>query len=223
MCPCTKIPYPADGLHDQQGADAIHAAALAGRFHPGDILMGFSLGVQIISLYLAQHPGELPVGVHVLLAGDTLAQNARFNATNQGIPLDIATDVTMVINEYDGWSDSPDLTGSPNYALATSNAIQGTSRLHYYALVDLGNPANVVMQQGNITTVLIPTRNLPNNDWMRMGPSSSADALDAQQRPLIDTAYSRAKPTADQIAGASAEQVPIPNPGWANNPEPSIS
>lgn len=202
-CPCVKIPYPADGLHNQQGADAINAASA--KFQPGDTLMGFSLGTQVASLFLSQH--TLPTGVKVLLAGDTIAQNARFLSSGAGIPLDIPNQVTMVANEYDGWSDSPDLTGDPNYALAEANAVVGASRLHYYANADVNNPANIVVQQGNITAILIPTQGLP---------------LDASQRPKINTAYSRPSSTADQQAAAGAEQVPQPNPAWAQNPEPVL-
>ena len=95
-CPCVKIAYPADGLHNQQGADAIAKVP----FKSGDTLMGFSLGVQVISLFLAQH--TLPAGVKVLLAGDTLARNQVLVDQKQGIPWDIANPVTMVVNELTG-------------------------------------------------------------------------------------------------------------------------
>lgn len=215
-CPCVKIPYPADGLHNQQGADAINTAAPS--FKPGDTLMGFSLGTQVVSLFLSQH--TLPAGVKVLLAGDTFAQNARFNATGVGIPLTIANQVTMVANEYDGWSDSPDLTSSPNYSLAEQNAAAGTQRLHYYANADVSNPANVVVTQGNITAILIPTQHLPQNDYLRGWDDAGANAIDTAQRPLINTAYSRPASSAAQQAAAGAEQVPQPNPAWVQNPEP---
>lgn len=202
MCPCVKIPYRADGLHNQQGADAIWSATP--KFNPGDTLMGFSNGVQVIALLLSQH--TLPPGVHVLLAGLTFAENKRYGSN--GIPLDIVNDVTMVANEYDGWSDSPDLTNAANYALAEVNAVLGAARLHYYANADVSNPANIVVQQGNITAILIPTQGLPR---------------DASQRPKINTAYSRPSSTADQQAAAGAEQVPQPNPVWAQNPEPVLA
>jgi hypothetical protein len=128
-CPCVKIPYPADGLHDQQGADNIAKIP----FQAGDTLMGFSLGVQVISLFLSQH--TLPAGVKVLLAGDTLARNEVLVGQGQGIPVDIANPVTMVANEYDGWSDSPTKTDSADYVMALSNAAAGTQRLHYFPVV----------------------------------------------------------------------------------------
>lgn len=218
-CPCTKIPYPADGLHNQQGADAINA--VSAQFKPGDTLMGFSLGVQVISLFLSQHC--LPPGVKVLLAGDTFNRNQQLVNQGQGIPWDIANQVTMVANEYDGWSDGPDLTASPNYTLADQNAIAGTQRLHYYANADPEDPANVVTTRGNITAVLIPTQTLPQNDWLRGWADAQADALDAQQRPLIDSAYDRPGSSPPQRAAAAAQQVPQPNPLWPNHPEPAAA
>lgn len=218
MCPCVKIRYPADGMHNQQGVDAIKQAIA--KMKPGDTLMGFSLGSQVIALALSQL--TLPPGVKVLLAGWTLTHNAQMVAKGQGIPVDIANPVTIVANEYDGWSDSPDLTSNANYNLANTNAVAGTQRLHYYANADVNNPANVVTHLGNITAILIPTQHLPQNDYLRGWDDAGADALDASQRSLINLAYSRQASTAAQQAAATAEQVPQPNPAWAQNPEPVL-
>lgn len=204
-CPCTKIPYPADGMHNQQGADAINAASAL--FKPGDTLMGFSLGVQVISLFLAQHP--LPTDVHVLLAGDTFARNAALVADGQGIPMTIANDVTMVVNEYDGWSDDPTLTGASGYFMAWWNAAVGTQRLHYYVNADPGNGANIVTHTGNITAVLIPTVTMPDGE--------------ESTRTEIDAAYTRPGSTPAQRAAAASQQVPYPNPAWSSKPEPAAS
>lgn len=202
-CPCEKIPYPADGLHNQQGVDAIASIP----FKDGDTLMGFSLGVQVISMFLSQH--TLPPGVKVLLAGDTLAQNDKFVAAGVGIPADIANQVVMVANEYDGWSDSPTDTKSPNYWAALWNAGLGTTRLHYYANANPADPANVVTHRGNITAILIPTVTMPNgNEGSRAG---------------IDQAYTRPGSTPVQRAAAASQQVPYPNPPWASKPEPAAA
>jgi hypothetical protein len=222
-----KIDYPSDGMHNQQGADAIDQATA--HMKAGDTLMGFSLGVQVISLYLAQanNPGRhpLPAGVHVLLAGDTWNRNNVLvnSSPTQGIPVDIANDVTMVANEYDGWSDGPDKTTDPNYAAALANSVDGLDRLHYYANADVNNPANVVEQHGNIRTILIPTQHLPQNDWMRgFGGDANIDKTDAAQRLVINTAYTRLASSPAQQAAASAEQVPQPNPTWVQKPEPVL-
>lgn len=219
-CPCIKIPYPADGFHNQAGADAI-AKVAATLMQPGDTLMGFSLGVQVISLYLAQN--TLPNGVRVLLAGDTFDRNQELVDVNQGIPWDITNQVTMVANEYDGWSDKPSKNDSPNYGLATQNATAGTQRLHYYAKTNPDDPANVVTKRGNITAVLVPTQHLPQNYWLRGWANGSADALDAKQRPLIDSAYDRPGSSPEQRLAAASQQVPQPNPAWANKPEPAAA
>lgn len=202
MCPCVKVPYPADTMHNQQGADAIAKVP----FKAGDTLMGFSLGSQVIALYLSQH--TLPSGVNVLLAGWTLTHNAHMVAKGQGIPVGIANQVTIVANEYDGWSDSPDINSSAHYVDALLNSTKGRTRLHYYANADPDNPANVVVQQGNIKGVLIPTQHLPIGD--------------DSKRAQINTAYSRPSSTPAQQAAATAEQVPQPNPAWAQNPEPVV-
>jgi pimeloyl-ACP methyl ester carboxylesterase len=189
LCPCVKVPYPADGLHNDAGVAALANAPL----QSGDTVLGFSLGSQVISAYLAQHTP--PPGVRFVLLGDTFARNDQFVAAGQGIPADIANKVILVARQYDGWSDSP-TTASPNYGLAMQNAQAGAATIHDYVNARLDDPANVVTTRGNITSVLIPTQHLPLNN-----------GLDAQQRPLIDSAYDRPGPTPDQLAASTGEQV----------------
>lgn len=217
MCPCLKIPYPADGMHNQQGVDAIAKVP----FKAGDRLMGFSLGSQVVALFLSQH--TLPAGVKVLLAGWTLAHNAAMVAQGQGIPWNIANQVTIVVNEFDGWSDEPTKSHSPGYGMAVQNAEAGTQKLHYYANANPDDPANVVTHRGNITAVLIPTQHLPQNDYLRGWANAIADYLDAQQRPLIDEAYDRPGSTPQQRSAAASQQVPQPNPPWPSKPEPAAA
>jgi hypothetical protein len=202
LCPCVKVPYPADGMHNDAGVAALANTPL----HSGDTVLGFSLGSQVISLYLAQHTP--PPGVRFVLLGDTFARNDQLVAARQGIPGNIANQVILVAREYDGWSDSPTNTGSPNYQLAMQNAEQGAATIHNYVDAQLDNPANVVTTRGNITSILIPTQHLPlNNSRRSTGSSTEADGLDAQQRPLIDSAYNRPAPTPDQLAASTGEQV----------------
>ncbi|HME78923.1 MAG TPA: PE-PPE domain-containing protein [Mycobacterium sp.] len=189
QCPCQKVAYKADGLHNQDGVDQIWALVQAGVIKSGATLMGFSLGTQVISMFLSQH--TLPPGVHVLLAGATFAENQRYG--KNGIPLTIANDVTMVANEYDGWSDWPDKTSAPGYAIALENSKLGKKHVHNYTKAQLNNPANVIERRGNITAILIPNQTLP------MG--------DETKRAEIDTAYTRPIPTAAQLAAATDEQV----------------
>lgn len=218
-CPCTKIPYVADGMHNQQGVDNI--GKVAATMAPGDTLMGFSLGVQVISQYLSHH--TLPTGVHVVLAGDTEARNASFIASGVGIPVDIANDVTAVANELDGWSDEPTITSAPGYGLAWLTAGFGTQTLHYYANANPADPANVVYQKGNIKYVLIPTLHLPQNGYLRLVGLGPSQAAEDAQHAQINTAYARRGSTPAQRAAAAAQQVPFPPPAWVNKPEPAAA
>jgi diacyltrehalose acyltransferase len=203
LCPCVKVPYPADGMHNQQGATAIANTPL----HSGDTVMGFSLGAQVLSLYLAQNTP--PAGVRFILVGDTFARNDQLVSQGQGVPANIANQVILLARQYDGWSDSPDVTSSPNHQLALQNAQAGAASIHNYVTAQLNNPANVLTTRGNISAILIPTQHLPINIPKRwQGHAAQADQLDAEQRPLIDSAYSRPGPTPAQVAAATAEQVP---------------
>ena len=77
LCPCVKVPYPADGLHNAEGVTALANTPL----HSGDTVLGFSLGSQVISLYLAQHTP--PPGVRFVLLGDTFARNDQLVAVRE--------------------------------------------------------------------------------------------------------------------------------------------
>jgi len=202
LCPCVKVRYPADGLHNAEGVTALANTPL----QSGDTVLGFSLGSRVVSLYLAQYTP--PAGVRFVLLGDTFARNDQLVSQRQGVPANIANQVILVAREYDGWSDYPTTMLSPNYSLAMQNAESGAASIHNYVNAQLNNPAIVVTTRGNITAILIPTQHLPLNDWRRLwGQSAQAAQLDAQQRPLIDSAYNRPGPTPAQVAAATAEQV----------------
>jgi hypothetical protein len=204
QCPCQKVAYPASGWpwDTTVGADEIWKLVQAGTIKTGDTLIGFSLGVQVISQFMSQH--QLPTGVKVLLAGDTFWRNGQYLSMNVGIPWDTSTQVTMVANEYDGWSDYPDKTSAPGYWAAVQNAIMGTQQVHNYIHAQLDSPANVVEVRGNITAILIPNQKLPIGD----------ETLRAQ----IDGAYTRAAPTAAQLAAAGVEQTGPTIPGQTSEP-----
>src|SRR5690349_11049391 len=51
LCPCVKVPYPADYVQNDVGVAALAAAPL----QAGDTVMGFSNGVDVVSGYLANH------------------------------------------------------------------------------------------------------------------------------------------------------------------------
>ncbi|HUB53536.1 MAG TPA: PE-PPE domain-containing protein [Mycobacterium sp.] len=202
VCPCVKIPYPADGLHNAQGVAAIAKTPLKA----GDTVMGFSLGAQVVALYLAQN--SPPPGVRFILLGDTFNHNSQMAFLGQGVPANVADQVILMVRQYDGWTDYPDITTSPNFQLSWRNAQMGAAMIHDYVNARLDNSANVVTTRGNITAILVPTQHLPLNDMQRLfGPSPTADALDAKERPLVDSAYSRPGPTAAQLAASTSEQA----------------
>jgi hypothetical protein len=157
------------------------------------------------------------------LAGDTFARNQQLVAQGQGIPWGIDNPVTMVVNEYDGWSDAPTKPGAAGYSLAWLTAGAGTQILHYYANANPDDPANVVTQVGNIKAVLIPTQHLPQNAYLRAVGIAPSDAQEAAQRVQIDAAYDRPGSTPTRQRAAAAQQVPFPNPPWPSKPEPAAS
>jgi PE-PPE domain-containing protein len=226
LCPCTKIPYPADIVSNAQGVAALASAPLKA----GDIVLGYSLGSVVISAYLNSHTP--PPGVEFILLGDTSNPNGLLAATGLlplfggGIPPSpraprprshpTPNPVTIIGRQYDGWADFPNNILAPGYLLAVLNAMVGASTIHndYTEASLLNNPANVTWTQGNITYELVPTQNLPiNQGWRNIGLGSLADALDAMQRPMIDVAYTnRPNPTAAQLAASTSEQAKVPSP-----------
>lgn len=211
LCPCVKIPYPADALHNQQGAAAIAATPLK----PGDVVLGFSNGSVVASTYLAKYTP--PPGVQFILLGDSIGPNSVLKASGvadwfgSGVPTTIGNPVNLVTREYDGWADWPDNVLAPGYLLAVINAWAGAGIVHDYRTVDINDSANVVSAQGNITNTLVPTATLPINDgWRQIGLPAVADWLDGWERPLIDAAYTRP---------ASTTATPVPSV----DPAPKVS
>lgn len=219
LAPYIKVPYIADSQHNQSASDNIHRLTQKGTIKAGDTVVGFSLGTQNVSLYLSQH--KPPPGVRFVLLGDTMWRNSVFVNAGVGIPWNIANEVIMIAHEFDGWSDWPDKTSSPNYGLAAAHAAAGMNSLHNYVTARMDDPSYVIAKRGNITAKLIPTTKLPGNIWMRnLGMHKQADDLDAQQRPLIQQAYSRPSPTPAQLAAAARYQVGIPPEQFAAVPQP---
>lgn len=228
-CPCVKVPYVANALPGdvQKGADNIWKLIQKGTIKSGDTVMGFSLGSQVIALFLSQHAHEIPAGIKFLLLGMTFTRNQQLldNPSpvlfgTAGIPWDIVNEVTFVANEFDGYSDQPDVKSAPGYSMAVQNANAGQNAVHNYIYARLEDPANVVTKRGNITAILIPNQHLPQNNWMRPWNNKGADSADASQRAKIEAAYSGQRPTAAQLAAATSQQVPQPIPAIPQTPEP---
>jgi pimeloyl-ACP methyl ester carboxylesterase len=98
---------------------------------------------------------------------------------------------TIVVGEYDGWSDPPD---RPWNLVSSANAIMGIAYVHgppsFTANVEGLTPAS---ENGNVTTYLLPTENLPLTQVFRdVGvPDALVDRADEVLRPIVDAGYVR--------------------------------
>jgi pimeloyl-ACP methyl ester carboxylesterase len=97
---------------------------------------------------------------------------------------------TIVIGEYDGWSDPPD---RPWNLISSANALLGTQYVHGPPsfTADVSDLTPTV--DGNVTTYLLPTQNLPLTQVFRdVGvPDALVDKADDVLRPIIDAGYVR--------------------------------
>jgi diacyltrehalose acyltransferase len=100
---------------------------------------------------------------------------------------------TIVIGEYDGWADPPD---RPWNLISLANALLGMAYVHgpTIAAADLKDvpPENTTVN-GNVTTHLVPTKNLPLTQPLRdLGfPGDLVDQADRVLRPIVDAGYVR--------------------------------
>lgn len=200
LAPFTKVKYPASALpwDSQAGANSIRDLAKNGSIKDGDTVMGFSLGSQVIALYLSQN--KPPKGVRFVLCGMTFWRNQNFldngNAAlfgTGGIPWDIENEVIFISRQGDGFSDQPDIKGAKGFKLAQKMCTAGQDVLHHYETARLDHPANVVTKRGNITAILVPTINLP--------------SVKESDRPSIDGAFSRPSPDPTHLSCAADVQV----------------
>jgi diacyltrehalose acyltransferase len=100
---------------------------------------------------------------------------------------------TVVIGEYDGWADPPD---RPWNIPAALNAVLGVVFVHGPPIA-AADPATVpaanITVDGNVTTYLVPTDDLPLTQPLRLVgvPDQLADRVDQVLRPVIDAGYVR--------------------------------
>ena len=145
---------------------------------------------------------------------------------------------TIVIGEYDGWADPPD---RPWNLISLANALLGMVYVHgptIAAADPIDVPPENTTVNGNVTTHLVPTKNLPLTQPLRdLGiPDNVVDQADQFLRPIVDAGYRRhdlpgdsrpylsdgaihrnvqsAQQNREQSAEASAgDQEPSENPG----------
>ncbi|MGE2729089.1 PE-PPE domain-containing protein [Mycolicibacterium vaccae] len=188
-------------------------------------VLGYSEGSVIASRWLsnyqkayakAQAEGKLDVegapdaeDLHFIL---TANPNRKYGGVRpawyieRATPTDTKYTVLDVAREYDGAADWPD---DPFNLLAVANAMAGYFVIHpYYNDVDLQNDPKLVFQEGNTTYVLMRTQDLPMLYGLRqMGLNRLADQLQAQWKPIIDSAYKRDYPNVIEDEAAAQEAV----------------
>lgn len=103
---------------------------------------------------------------------------------------------TILIGEYDFWSDPPD---RPWNLVSLLNSALGIAFVHTF--LSLSDPAevppeNITVKRNSlgatVTTYFVPTENLPLTDIFRLVlPDALVDVLDAFLRPIVDAGYRR--------------------------------
>ena len=148
-----------------------------------------------------------PADVRVVLIAPPEAGVAQYFKVGTYIPIlnyrvrriaESPYDTTIVIGEYDGWSDPPD---RPWNLVSSANALAGIAYVHGppISAADLTDlpPESVIPrigeERGSITTYLVPTHNLPLTQVFRdVGvPDALVDKVDQVLRPVVDAGYRR--------------------------------
>lgn len=180
------------------GADSLDAtlrangADIADAHHP-ILVFAYSQGAQVAGFWLRNLSADAdsyapPATTSFLLVGDP--ENTYGPWWLPKVPTTTPYHVTEFWKEYDGWADWP---SDPN-PLAVANAIAGMMFIHPTAYFSMNpdDPNDITWTDGNMTYVMAPTADLPLLDPLRwLGLTSVADELNAQWKPIVDSAYTR--------------------------------
>jgi pimeloyl-ACP methyl ester carboxylesterase len=197
---------------DRAILDGVQQADIAVRQNDGKVvIIGESMGSMVawrVAAELANSPdAPRPEDVRVVLIAPPEAGVAEYFKEGTYIPIlnyrvtriaESPYDTTIVIGEYDGWSDPPD---RPWNLVSSANALAGIVYVHGppIAAADLTDlpPVSVIPrigeERGSITTYLVPTQNLPLTQVFRdVGvPDALVDKVDQVLRPVVDAGYRR--------------------------------
>lgn len=177
------------------GADSLDATLRANgadAHHP-ILVFAYSQGAQVAGFWLRNLSADAdsyapPATTSFLLVGDP--ENTYGPWWLPKVPTTTPYHVTEFWKEYDGWADWP---SDPN-PLAVANAIAGMMFIHPTAYFSMNpdDPNDIIWTDGNMTYVMAPTADLPLLDPLRwLGLTSVADELNAQWKPIVDSAYTR--------------------------------
>jgi diacyltrehalose acyltransferase len=203
------VDYSQDALATNRALrDGVAQAKIAVRQTHGQVVVvGESMGSMVAwrlaeELAAGDDPPD-PASIRVVLIAPPEAGAAEYfkegtfipilNYTVRRIPVDMPYETAIVIGEYDGWADPPD---RPWNLLALANAGFGIAYVHGRPmfLVDPGQvPKSNITVNGNVTTYLVPTPELPLTRPLRdLGvPDAVVDRIDDVLRPIIDAGYVR--------------------------------
>ena len=207
------VDYSQDALDsDRAILDGVEQATAAVRQNDGKVvIIGESMGSMVAWRVAAElaNSSDRPnqADVRVVLIAPPEAGVAQYFKVGTHIPIlnyrvrriaESPYDTTIVIGEYDGWSDPPD---RPWNLVSSANALAGIVYVHGPPIAaadptDL-RPESVIPrigeERGSITTYLVPTQNLPLTQVFRdVGvPDALVDKVDQVLRPVVDAGYRR--------------------------------
>ena len=222
---CEDVPYMAElsVFSIPGGAAALNGAIIATRASDpsGNIAVaGYSEGAQVANRWLNDYgrAPDAPLNLSVVLIGNPCRKYGGYTTpVGQFLglvtPPDTQYQVVDVARQYDGWADAPT---NPFNLLASVNAVAGALLTHTdYTNVDLHDPNNVTWQEGNITYVLVPTRIVPllypYQAWAQsplgqlLGWNTLLESVNAQLKPIIDSAYVRPVPISSATSFSVAD------------------
>lgn len=174
------------------------------------VVIGESMGSMVAARVAAEladssHPPSVD-DVRVILMAPPEAGAARYFRVGTYIPIlnyrvsripESPYPTTIVIGEYDFWSDPPDrpwnLVSLLNAALGAALFVHGQTSLADPADVP---PENITVAKNSrgalVTTYFVPTKNLPLTQLLRLVvPGPLVDVLDGVLRPVVDAGYHR--------------------------------
>ena len=181
-----------------------HADSLVRAIGDDVVVIGESMGGMVASRLAAElaTSSDPPDHLRVVLIASPEAGIARYFKVGTRIPVlnyrvsrvaESTYPTTVVIGEYDGWSDPPD---RPWNLLALANSVLGIRYSHGPAIWDADPsavpPANTTVDP-TVTTYLVPAENLPLTQPFRdVGVRDSImDNIDHLLRPIVDAGYVR--------------------------------
>ena len=199
---------------DRAILDGVQQADIAVRQNDGKVVViGESMGSMVawrVAAELANSP-HVPStdDVRFVLIAPPEAGVAQYFKEGTYIPIlnyrvsriaDSPYDTTIVIGEYDGWSDPPD---RPWNLISSANALAGIVYVHGPPIFTTDPAAvpdeNITYvprtddEHGSIKTYFVPTKNLPLTQVFRdVGvPDALVDMADQVLRPIVDAGYRR--------------------------------